>query len=52
MRRVGGGGESREGKEPDNKRFGLGATTAHEMVQILEKLDAGEIVNKNFVEEK
>jgi beta-lactamase class A len=46
MRRVGGGGESKEGKEADNKRFGLGATTPHEMVQILEKLDAGEIVNK------
>ena len=46
MRRIGGGGESKEGKEPDNKRFGLGATTPHEMVQILEKLDAGEIVNK------
>jgi beta-lactamase class A len=46
MRRIGGGGESREGKEPDNKRFGLGATTPHEMVRILEKLDAGEIVNK------
>ena len=38
MRRVGSGGESKEGKEPDNKRFGLGATTPHEMVQILEKL--------------
>jgi beta-lactamase class A len=46
MRRIGGGGESREGKEPDNKRFGLGATTPHEMVRLLEKLDAGEIVNK------
>ena len=46
MRRIGGGGESREGKEPDNKRFGLGATTPHEMVQILEKLDRGEIVSK------
>jgi beta-lactamase class A len=46
MRRIGGGGESKEGKEPDNKRFGLGATTPHEMVQILEKLEAGEIVNK------
>ena len=46
MRRIGGGGESREGKEPDNKRFGLGATTPHEMVRILEKIDAGEIVNK------
>ena len=46
MRGIGGGGESKEGKEPANKRFGLGATTPHEMVQILEKLDAGEIVNK------
>jgi beta-lactamase class A len=46
MRRIGGGGESKEGKEPDNKRFGLGATTPHEMVQILEKVEAGDIVNK------
>lgn len=45
MRRIGGGGESREGKDPDNKRFGLGATTPHEMVQILERLDRGEIVS-------
>jgi len=51
MRRIGGGGESREGKEPDNKRFGLGATTPHEMVQILEKIDAGEIVNKAAAKE-
>jgi len=51
MRRIGGGGESREGKEPDNKRFGLGATTPHEMVQILEKLEAGEIVNKSAAKE-
>ncbi len=46
MRRVGGGGESKEGKDPANKKFGLGATTPHEMVQILEKLDRGEIVSK------
>src|SRR5438552_11971519 len=46
MRRVGGGGESKEGKELDNKRFGLGATSPHEMAQILEKLDRGEIVGK------
>ena len=47
MRRIGGGGESKEGKEPDNKRFGLGATTPHEMVRILEQLEAGEIINKS-----
>ena len=46
-----GGGESREGKEADNKRFGLGATTPHEMVQILEKLETGEIVNKSAAKE-
>ncbi len=51
MRRVGGGGESKEGKEPDNKRFGLGATTPHEMVQLLEKLDRGEIVSKEASKE-
>ena len=47
MRRVGGGGESKEGKSGDNlKRFGLGATSPHEMVQIMEKLERGEIVTK------
>lgn len=51
MRRIGGGGESKEGKEPDNKRFGLGATTPHEMVQILEKLDAGDLVSKTAAKE-
>src|SRR5690349_9301128 len=45
MRRVGGGGETKEGKLPENKVFGLGATTPHEMVGILEKLDRGQIVS-------
>lgn len=45
MRRVGSGGESKEGKDPDNKRFGLGATTTHEMVEILAKLERGEIIS-------
>jgi beta-lactamase class A len=51
MRRVGGGGESKAGKETDNKRFGLGATTSHEMVQIMERLDKGEIVSKEASKE-
>src|SRR5437016_6054626 len=46
MRRVGSGGESREGKDADNKRFGLGATTPHEMVEILAKLDRGEVISQ------
>lgn len=45
MRRVGGGGDTKEGKIADNKRFGLGATTPHEMVDILDKLDRGQIIN-------
>jgi beta-lactamase class A len=51
MRRIGGGGESKEGKESGNKRFGLGATTPHEMVRLLEKLDSGEVVNKSVAKE-
>jgi beta-lactamase class A len=51
MRRVGSGGESKEGKEAENKRFGLGATTPHEMVDILAKLDRGEVVNKAAAKE-
>jgi beta-lactamase class A len=51
MRRVGSGGESAEGKEADNKRFGLGRTSPHEMVQILEKLDRGEIISKSASQE-
>ena len=45
MRRVGGGGDTKEGKIADNKRFGLGATTPHEMVDILEKLERGQLIN-------
>ena len=51
MRRVGSGGESKAGKESDNKRFGLGATTPHEMVEIMAKLDRGEIVSKDASKE-
>jgi len=45
MRRVFGGGESSEGKKEENKRFGLGRTTPHEMVTILEKLERGEVIS-------
>jgi beta-lactamase class A len=45
MRRVGGGGESREGKVESNKRFGLGRTSPHEMVTLMEKLERGEVVS-------
>src|SRR5205807_10526317 len=45
MRRVGGGGDSEEGKKAEGKKFGLGSTSPHEMVDIMEKLERGEIVN-------
>jgi beta-lactamase class A len=45
MRRVGGGGVSREGQVESNKRFGLGRTTPREMATIIEKLERGEIVS-------
>jgi beta-lactamase class A len=45
MRRVGGGGDSEEGKKPEGKKFGLGSTSPHELVDIMEKLERGEVVN-------
>src|SRR5688572_30824128 len=45
LRRVGSGGESKAGKDPDNKRFGLGVATPREMVMLLEKLERGEVIN-------
>jgi beta-lactamase class A len=45
LRRVGSGGESREGKNPDNKRFGLGVATPREMVVVMEKLERGEVIS-------
>jgi beta-lactamase class A len=51
MRRVGSGGESREGKDPDNKRFGLGAATPREWVLLMEKLERGEIISASASKE-
>jgi beta-lactamase class A len=51
MRRVGGGGESREGKIEANKRFGLGRSTPREMVVLLEKLERGEVVSPDVSKE-
>jgi beta-lactamase class A len=45
MRKVFGGGDSREGLKPENKRFGLGRSTPREMVALLEKLERGEVVS-------
>lgn len=45
MRRVGSGGESVAGKDPENKKYGLGMATPREMVLVMEKLERGEIVS-------
>jgi beta-lactamase class A len=44
-RKVGSGGESQAGKDPDNKKFGLGFATSREMVLLLEKLERGEVIS-------
>src|SRR5712691_10972847 len=45
LRRVGSGGESKDGKDPENKKFGLGVATPREMVLLMEKLERGKIVS-------
>jgi beta-lactamase class A len=45
MRKVGSGGESMAGKDPENKKYGLGVATPREMVLVMEKLERGEIIS-------
>ncbi len=45
MRRIGSGGESTAGKDPENKKYGLGMATPREMVLVMEKLERGEIIS-------
>ncbi|HJP94899.1 MAG TPA: serine hydrolase [Pyrinomonadaceae bacterium] len=45
MRKVGSGGESMAGKDPENKKYGLGFATPREMVLVMEKLERGEIIS-------
>lgn len=45
MRRIGSGGESAAGKDPENKKYGLGMATPREMVLVMEKLERGEVIN-------
>jgi len=44
-RKVGNGGESTAGKDPENKKYGLGFATPREMVLVMEKLERGEIIS-------
>jgi beta-lactamase class A len=46
LRKVGSGGDSKAGMNPENKRFGLGFATPREMVLLLEKLERGEVISK------
>ncbi len=39
------GGFSRAGRDPANVRFGLGSSTPHEMVKLLEMIDADKVVS-------
>jgi beta-lactamase class A len=45
MRKVGSGGDSVAGKDPENKKYGLGMATPREMVLVMERLERGEIVS-------
>jgi beta-lactamase class A len=45
MRKVFSGGDSMAGKDPENKKYGLGMATPREMVLLIEKLDRGEVVS-------
>jgi beta-lactamase class A len=45
MRKVGSGGESTAGRDPENKKFGLGMATPREFVLVMEKLERGEIIS-------
>jgi beta-lactamase class A len=44
-RKVMSGGESMAGKDPENKKYGLGFATPREMVLVMEKLERGEIIS-------
>ena len=46
LRKIGGGGDSKAYDEPLNKVFGIGVSTPKDMVMLLEKLEKGEVVNK------
>ena len=45
-RKVMSGGESAAGKDPENKKYGLGFATPREMVLVMEKLERGEIISQ------
>jgi beta-lactamase class A len=51
LRKVFGGGDSAANKIEENRKFGLGFATSREMVLLLEKIERGEVVNKEASKE-
>jgi beta-lactamase class A len=51
MRKIGGGGDSADGRNEENRRFGLGRSSPREMVAVMEKLERGEIVSPEVSKE-
>jgi len=51
LRKIGSGGDSLAGKDPENKKFGLGFATPREMVLLMEKLERGEVINPSTSKE-
>ena len=48
MRKIGGGGDSKAWlNDPRNKLFGLGRASPHQMVQLIEMMEKGELVSKD-----
>lgn len=50
-RKIGSGGDSVAGRDPENKKYGLGFATPREMVLVMEKLERGEIVSPSVSKE-
>ncbi len=51
VRKVGGGGPSKVNDDPVWRLFGLGMTSCHEMVTLLERLERGELVSPDASKE-
>jgi beta-lactamase class A len=47
MRKIGGGLESKAYADPQNKLFGLGRCSPHQMVKLVEMMERGELVSKD-----
>jgi beta-lactamase class A len=46
MRKIGGGSESRAYADPQNKLFGLGRCSPHQIAHLVEMMERGELVSK------